>query len=436
MCIRDRWYQRRVHGDRKSEMDYKIVKFDHRGRIKKYQISRTDFRWLAFCNLLMKSYRFVDVDKIILKYKDPEDDEITVNSDDDLVEAYLTHEGKELIKFFVIYTGAIFNGKEADLNESRGDLELENTIIINTPKVPEPTVADKFPFDDKTLDLQISHAPMRESFFESSLNHTLKNDLGLSKPTITAKAVELQVEVPPKKEEAPQEEVKEQPKSLRDSPKVQKNEVCAEEAFPRNSEAVQLLLDRIFMLPEVGKVIQEFTTQKPKEELLSTSTEIVGSFLLDKIKEFPVDDEVRKPEEHNKREEEVREQLLESVYIGNVEKRKPANDENGMDVTHIFTEGEDKQADKGLEEQMPSLVDIVSKRGLDGGRLVLKIINGKPRFIQISDEPKAEMQSQAYLVLKADEEGTAEDQKLKSNLDGKRSINDEKGTASLLHKVL
>jgi len=53
----------------------------------------------------MKAFYLSDQSKIQLKYMDFENDEITVNCDDDLIEAFNLYFMKNLIKFFVYYSG-------------------------------------------------------------------------------------------------------------------------------------------------------------------------------------------------------------------------------------------------------------------------------------------------------------------------------------------
>lgn len=96
-----------------------VAKFCYNEANKKVRLSKDQFTWENICAILMRSFILPDKEYIQLKYKvnnspfssifklekDFEDDEITVSSDADLLEAYNTHAMKNLVKFFVYYSG-------------------------------------------------------------------------------------------------------------------------------------------------------------------------------------------------------------------------------------------------------------------------------------------------------------------------------------------
>lgn len=78
-----------------------FVKFQYKEQIKKLRISQENLKWETFLDVLSRSFD-LSRDNIRLTYKDSEGDEITVNGDQDLVEAFSLAANDRTIRF-VIY---------------------------------------------------------------------------------------------------------------------------------------------------------------------------------------------------------------------------------------------------------------------------------------------------------------------------------------------
>jgi len=98
----------------------------------------------------MKSFLMSEKDKIRLTYKDFENDEISVTSDDDLVEAYNIYFMKKLIKFFVHYSGMF----------SQNATQLENNKPLSSDnhdeKIETEVSCDANPKTDQNLEAKPS----------------------------------------------------------------------------------------------------------------------------------------------------------------------------------------------------------------------------------------------------------------------------------------
>mmetsp|Transcript_7857 Transcript_7857/g.7107 ORF Transcript_7857/g.7107 Transcript_7857/m.7107 type:complete len:100 (-) Transcript_7857:936-1235(-) len=95
-----------------SKQDHMFIKFQFGDSVKKVRVTRDELNWNSICKILEKSFYLSDKKKIALTYKDLEDDEITVNSDQDLAEAYDLYFSKKLAKFFVFYSGVFDDPKQ------------------------------------------------------------------------------------------------------------------------------------------------------------------------------------------------------------------------------------------------------------------------------------------------------------------------------------
>lgn len=120
--------------DRLFLMSSFFVKFHYNQAIKKVQISKEQLNWDHVCDILTKSFYLAEKDKIFLKYKDLEDDEITVNSDEDLAEAFNLYFMKNLIKFFVCYSGVF--GKHQSEGQFTGYSKIQRpkSFALTSPE--------------------------------------------------------------------------------------------------------------------------------------------------------------------------------------------------------------------------------------------------------------------------------------------------------------
>lgn len=88
-----------------------VVKLCYNQAVKKVQLTKDQLNWDHVCSIITKSFYLPEKNKIKLKYQDLENDEITVSSDEDLVEALNMYSVQRLVKFFVHYSGTMSQGE-------------------------------------------------------------------------------------------------------------------------------------------------------------------------------------------------------------------------------------------------------------------------------------------------------------------------------------
>eukprot|EP01017_Pseudomicrothorax_dubius_P035927 TRINITY_DN5099_c0_g1_i2.p1 TRINITY_DN5099_c0_g1~~TRINITY_DN5099_c0_g1_i2.p1 ORF type:complete len:250 (+),score=55.86 TRINITY_DN5099_c0_g1_i2:91-840(+) len=123
-----------------------IVSIQYEEKVKQFQVHKKDLTWTSFCQLIGFYFPEVEGSRFMLKYKDIDNDEITVNSDEDLIGACDTYAEKKAILFQIHC-----QGQARGRMKSFGEGELNETVVI--PNVIEQAPANYYEMTE-TVDLR------------------------------------------------------------------------------------------------------------------------------------------------------------------------------------------------------------------------------------------------------------------------------------------